>query len=277
MGVSPQTLVYYDKKLYPFVQWCSASGMPNIEDVTATGVRTYIVSLQQRNLAPSTVHGYARTIKALLSFCAADGLIDVAPRFVMPKVPQEILAAFTPSDVVRLLNACNDPRDRLIVLFLLDTGVRASEFVALNGSDIDLATGGVMVRKGKGSKGRMVYLGAKTCRELTRYWREYGKPASNDPVFESLTTSNRLTGDGLRQLLQRLGDRAQVENCHPHTFRRTFALWSLRAGMDVFSLQRLMGHSDLQVLRRYLDQTDLDIATAHQQHGAIDAVLGRAV
>ena len=204
MGVSPQTLIYYNKKLLPFIEWCNGNGTPTIGDVTATNVRTYIVSLQQRKLAPHTVHGHARAIKALLS-CVADGLLTVAPQFAMPKLPKEILPAFDANDVMRLLNACDDDRDRLIVLFLLDTGVRASEFVALNGSDIDLATGAVMVRRGKGAKGRMVYLGAKTRRELTRYWREYGKPASGDPVWESLTTGNRLTGDGLRQLLQRLG------------------------------------------------------------------------
>ena len=276
MAVTPATLIYYRKKLAPFVQWCGENGAPTIGEVTAAHVRSHIVSLQQQGLAPYTVHGAARAIKAFVRFAADDGYISSAPRFAMPKLPKTILPAFEPSQIKRLLNVCDD-RDRLIVLFLLDTGVRASEFVALNGGDIDLSTGAVLVREGKGQKQRMVYMGAKTRRELAKYWRDYGRPAKADPVWVSLTTGNRLTGDGLRQLLQRIGERAGVEHCNPHSFRRSFALFCLRSGMDVYSLQRLMGHSDLQVLRRYLDQTELDISTAHKAHGAVDSVLRGAV
>ena len=64
-----------------------------------------------------------------------------------------------------------------------------------------------------------------------------------------------------------------MDHCHPHTFRRTFALWSLRSGMDIFSLQRLMGHADLSVLRKYLDQVQQDLQDAHRKHGAVDGML----
>ena len=74
-------------------------------------------------------------------------------------------------------------------------------------------------------------------------------------------------------LLRRLGQAACVAHCHPHTFRRTFALWSLRAGMNIYALQRMMGHADLQILRRYLALIDDDLRQAHDKHGAVDHVL----
>jgi integrase/recombinase XerD len=70
--------------------------------------------------------------------------------------------------------------------------------------------------------------------------------------------------------LKRLGKRAGVEHCHPHTFRRTFALWSLRAGMSIYHLQRLMGHADITVLRQYLDLVTEDVQAAHQAAGIVD-------
>jgi site-specific recombinase XerD len=61
-----------------------------------------------------------------------------------------------------------------------------------------------------------------------------------------------------------------VEHCNPHTFRRTFALWSLRNGMSIYHLQKLMGHSDLTTLLKYLGLTKEDLKDAHEQYGPAD-------
>ncbi len=197
-------------------------------------------------------------------------------RVKMPRLDNRILPAFTEADVKALLDACLSGRDKAIVLFLLDTGLRASEFVALNLGDVDMASGAVMVRQGKGGKDRQVYLGAKTRQTLQRHLRRRrdAEPmGASSPLWASLTTGNRLRRAGLRQVLRRLGERSGVEHCHPHTFRRTFALWSLRAGMDIYSLQRLMGHSDLTMLRRYLALVEQDLQNAHRKHGPVDSNL----
>lgn len=274
-NVTPRTLGYYADKLHPFITHCETHGAPTVDQVSAATVRAYLVHLQQRGLAPATVHGAARAIRAWLRFCAADGLIDDAPKFSMPKLPKTILPAFEAADAQRLLSACDRDRDRLAVLVLLDTGVRAAEFVALNGGDIDERSGAVAVRQGKGRKQRTVYLGAKTRRELAKFWRTEGKPPAHGPVFANLRTGERLTESGLRQLLQRIGERAGVKHCHPHTFRRTFALWSLRAGMSIFHLQRLMGHEDIHVLKQYLALVDADLQRAHGAAGPVDRLLKR--
>lgn len=271
--VTESTLIYYRKKLLPFGGWCTNNGAPNIEDVTADHVRRYIVNQQRRKFSPYTIHSTATAIRAFLRFCADDGLIGAAPKFQMPKLPRRILPAYELSDVQRLLNVCENDRDRLIILVLLDTGLRAFEFVALDGCDVDDKTGTVLVQMGKGRKGRIVYLGLKTRRELGRYWRKTGRPAPDEPIWCNLKRGSRLTADGLRQLLARLGRAADVEPCNPHTFRRTFALWSLRNGMSIYHLQRLMGHEDIDVLKRYLALVDGDIRSAQSKYSAADLVL----
>ncbi len=274
--LTPSTLRYYRNSLTPFVDWCKQNGNTTIDTIAAAHVRAYLVSLQRRHLAPNSIHGAARAIRAFLRFCAADEIIDAAPKFAMPKVPKAILPAFTAADVALLLDACLTQRDRCIVLMLLDTGLRAAEFVALNGGDIDIATGTVQVRGGKGSKDRTAYLGARTRRELGRYWRAEYKPATNAPAWINIRVGrggDRLTDNGLRQVLRRIGERAGVEHSHPHTYRRSFALMSLRSGMSVFHLQRLMGHEDISILRQYLALLDGDIQQAHAEHGPIDKLL----
>ncbi len=274
-NVTERTLGYYADKLRPFIAYCEQSDLATVDQVTAGAVRAYLVALQGRGLAPATVHGAARAVRAFLRFCAADGLMDAAPVFAMPKLPKTILPAFEPSDIDRLLDACLSDRDRLLVLVLLDTGLRANELLALDGGDIDERSGAVLVRLGKGQKARTVYLGARSRRELARFWRTERRPAANRPVWVSKTTEERLTDSGLRQMLKRLGRRAGVAHCHPHTFRRTFALWSLRGGMDLHTLAALMGHSDIGVLRQYLALSGRDLQRAHAAAGPVDRMLKR--
>ncbi len=272
-GYTARTVGFYSARLPHFLTWCTTQNAASLTDITPAILRAYLVTLQGRKLAPNTVHGHARAIRAFLRFCAADEMIDAAPAVPMPKLPKTILPALTPEDVRKLLDACTCQRDRAIVLCLVDSGFRAAEFVALEGRDIDAHAGVVAVRMGKGQKDRVTYLGAKARRELLRYWKETGKPLDYAPVWVSLNTGERLTHWGLRLILQRLGDRAGVEHCHPHTFRRTCALWSLRAGMNIYALQRMLGHEDLQTLKRYLALVEGDVAAAHKAHGAVDSML----
>jgi integrase/recombinase XerD len=78
---------------------------------------------------------------------------------------------------------------------------------------------------------------------------------------------------GLRQIIRRRAEKAGIDPPPLHAFRRAFALASLRGGMDVYSLQRLMGHADLSVLRRYLAQTEADLQAAHERAGPVDHLL----
>ena len=275
MRLSPATLDWYGRMLRSFLAFLEKQGITAPEAIAPSHVRAYLVSLQRRNLKDTTVHCHARAVKTFLRFLAEEGIIPESPmrKVKMPRLDRRILPAFSPDDVKRLLAVCETPRDTAIVLCLLDTGLRAGEFVALNVADVDLKTGAVQVRRGKGGKGRVAFLGAKARKALLKYLLSRGGVKPEEPLWLSETTGARLTAYGLRLLLRRLGKRADVEHCHPHTFRRTFALWSLRAGMNVYALQQIMGHSDLSILRRYLALVEQDLAEAHKRHGAVDNML----
>jgi site-specific recombinase XerD len=178
------------------------------------------------------------------------------------------------SDLKAMLATCErrtftGDRDRALLLALLDTGCRASEFLNLDLSEVNLSTGAVIIRKGKGRKFRTAFLGAKTRRELVRYLRHR---EDTGPLWVTVQ-GTRLKYAGLRQIVRRRAVKAGVPVPSLHSFRRAFALTCLRAGMDVYSLQKLMGHSDLSVLRRYLQQTEADLRAAHQKAGPVDRML----
>lgn len=107
-------------------------------------------------------------------------------------------------------------------------------------------------------------------KSFTKYARHRAGQAG-EPLW--LGRRGPMTEAGIAETLEKLGKAAGV-HAHPHKFRRTCALMMLRSGADVFSVQYLLGHSDLTVLRRYLAQTQADVTKAHQLHSPVDGLKG---
>lgn len=271
-GVSPRTLDTYRRALLRFMRWSAAQGITQLSDIAPAHVRAYFADLHKHGYTTHTIHDYARPVKTLLRFWHADGLlpVDVMAHVKMPAIEKRILPALTEAQVRQILSACEIPRDTAIILLLLDTGIRASECVALNVTDFDQVTGSVQVEHAKGGKRRTVYTGVKTRRAIIRYLLERDDPTG--PLFVNVWTGNRLTNTGILQIVSKIGDRAGV-HCSPHTFRRSFALMALRNGMDIRRLAALMGHSSLQMMRVYLDVAEHDLQAAHREHGPVDSML----
>jgi site-specific recombinase XerD len=276
----PSTLRFYGWTLQPFFAWCEAQQITLLGAVTSHHLRAYLVSKQviarntdnQREASGNYNHAIARALRAFFRYCMDDGLLAMSPMtgVKMPRRPKKILEAFSPDDIRRLLRVADSDRDKALVYFLLDTGLRASECVNLKIADIDQTANSVRIRHGKGDKERIAYLGSKTARYLARYLLQRGKVRPTQPLWPNSKTGKPLTYSGLAQLLRRLGRAAGVSNCTPHTFRRTFALNCLRNGMNIYLLARLMGHSDILVLRQYLAITDEDLQTAYERYGVVD-------
>ncbi|MBI1297776.1 tyrosine-type recombinase/integrase [bacterium] len=271
-----QSIGFYRNQLRAFLAYLFPLGCENLQDLTTYHLRAYLVGLEDRGLKSASVHAAARAVRAFLNFCVSEELIPESPmrKVKMPKVDRENLPAYTVDEVNTLLDAVTTRRDRAIILCLLDTGCRAGEFLAWNVEDVNLTAGVVRLRTGKTKtrKERAVYLGTKARRALILLLAEDGGDPG-DPVWRSSRDGERLKYEGLKQMFRRLRVDTGIQ-CHAHKFRRTFALWSLRSGMNIYALQRIMGHSDLTVLQRYLDLVESDLQDAHRQHGAVDNMLG---
>ena len=275
-GCTRLTLVWYQDYISRLVAWLTAQGITAAGGITLDLLRAYIVDVQGRGLAPKTIHHHAAAAKTFCKWLAAEGLVqsDPAERLPRPKVPKKVLPALTKDDTQKLLAACENERDRALLLFMLDTGARRAETVAVNIGDVDTKTGAVTITKGKGQKGRVVYLGAHSRRAVLRYLLIRGDTGADVPLWTSQTSGERLTIWGVMLVLRRMGARAGV-HVHPHMVRRTFAIWSLRAGMDVARVAALLGHSDLSAVQGYLALAREDLADAHREHGAVDKLLGK--
>lgn len=274
-GYAVGTVRFYSDKLGLFTRWCETQGIHALEEVTPLQVRAYFAHLIDRGNSQGAQNAAGRGVKAFLRWCEAEELTPARPlrNIIIPQPSKQVQPAFTPLEIKRLLAVAPDARARAIVLVLLDTGLRVGELCALDGGDVDLAEGTVRVRKGKGGKSRTVYMSASTRRALVAYYGAAGWAEGDDPVWRAERTGARLNHQGVRLALQAMGKEAGVRGVQPHRFRRTFALMSLRAGIDLHTLARLMGHTGIQILRQYLDLDDTDTAEAHRRAAIVDKLL----
>lgn len=263
MRLSRYTLIFYRQTAGRFVAWAEKKGLTAPEAITAAHIREW---LAESPLQTSTLRAWAEGIRTCVRFWLAEGYIPQEIKVWMPRPESHRLPCLTLEEVQRGIAACRTPREKALFLFLVDSGLRRSEALSLTWEDVQFADGTVLVRRGKGGKARTVVIGAQTRRSLLRYRKGLPQPLRPaSPVFCTIR-GTRLTDQGLRHMMNRIGERAGV-HITPHALRRTFATLSLRGGVDVLCLQRLMGHSDLAMTSRYIQMLDVDLVSAHEAHG----------
>jgi len=234
-----------------------------------------------RQVRPKTVKTYHNHLRPLFHWLIQEGILESSPMDAIspPIARADQIQPFSERQVEALMVAANKTthkkRDTAIVYFLLDTGVRASELCDLKLSNLDMGTRRAVVL-GKGNKQRSVYFGRTTAKALWNYLRE-DERESDSAVFQSDRgngTGEALTRSGLLQLIERLGVIAQIEavRCSPHTFRHTFAVTFLRNGGNVFTLQQMLGHTNLAMTNRYVAVSQGDIERQHRQFSPVDCM-----
>ena len=278
-GLSPDTIELYVKKLQYFLKYCEKQVLTQVSQINSDFIRRYLLELSETH-NPGGVHACFRPLRTMLYWIEEEEIMPAGwknpiRRVKAPKLPTDPIEPIQIEEIHQLLKTCQSnysgARDKAMMLGLLDTGARAKEFLNINLEDVDMATGAVMIRQGKGRKPRMVFLGRKTIRAIRGYLRYRH---DNYPALWVSIHGERMTYAALRCLLRRRAEKIRMKSIPtPHDFRRAFALVMLRNGVDIFALQKLMGHSDLQILRRYLAQTDQDIHTAHMRGSPVDSNL----
>ena len=182
---------------------------------------------------------------------------------------QRIPEILSPDEQSRLLAQFDDEspssvRGRAIVRVFLDTGLRASELINLRLRDLDLATGRLWVRQGKGRKDRGLWFNGAT-REALQDWLNSSslQRGPYDYVFTSLDGRKPLCGRVLRRWVEKLGKQAGIEKrVHPHLFRHTFCTDLLRSRKNLRLVQKAAGHQDIKTTTIYTHIVDEELEEA---------------
>ncbi len=275
-GLQELSVEFYRGHLRHFLDWTGKQGISSIDEISPTVIRSFLLYPEETKHKRGGIHAFYRTLRAWLKwyqneFERADW-VNPMRKVSAPKVPTDPLEPVSLDDIRALLAACTGSkftadRDKAIILTLLDTGARANELLRIDFADCNTITGDVLIRKGKGSKPRTVFVGRKTRRAIRAYLK---RRDDNSPALFVSDDGERLSYDGLRAVMTRRAKLAAIDPPALHGFRRAFAVNMLRNGVDAVTISRLLGHGDLQMILKYIKQNSDDLRDAHAKASPAD-------
>ncbi len=275
-GAVKGTIQYYKENLARFNSFCAGRMIEQISQIAPDDIREYMLQLEAEGHNPGGRHIAYRTLRTFLKWYWDEAEPEGRNPYLKVKAPHIDIEPLTPvplEDIDKLIDICDKAtlmgaRDQALFSMLLDTGCRAQELLSLNIEDLDLSTQSGLVKRGKMGKMRTVFVGKKTRANVRAYLKLRGE--DKEPALFITKDGTRLTYAGLRQVVRRRSEQAGISTPPIHSFRRAFAINSLRNGMDVISLQRILGHSSLKVISRYLALVTDDLYEAHSRTNPMD-------
>lgn len=266
---SPITIHNYLSSLTTFANFLNN---PLVSQITQSDILNFFEYLRQNHRSESTIQAYWKIIRSYFNWASDEFHFQRPDNIPMPQPAPSPVYPFSVEEIQKLTKACKTPRDKAIILLLLDTGLRVSEAARLTIKDVDLETGTIHVRPwrtGKKSRPRIVKLGNSTRRALWTYIASRNLDNNNAPLIATCD-EKPLDRYAIGNIIERIAKRAGVFNCHPHRFRHTFAIFYLRNGGDIFTLQELLGHASLDMVRLYLRLSSTDLEQTHRRASPVD-------
>ena len=230
----------------------------HLETITRNDVSAFIEHEQDRGLAPTTVSTHLRALYAFLNYLIEYDVVhpDVLKRKMHIKLPDALPRAIDPEDIKQLLAVIKKPRDRALILLLLRTGMRIGELLNTKLIDINLAEKRIDIFEAQKNRvGRVVYISNDALTALKRWLTV--KKSTSDYIFGG-HGGRPLSYEAARMVFIKYLRKAGLDHkgYTLHALRHTFASELLNAGMRLECLQQLLGHSSIEMTRRYARLTD---------------------
>lgn len=265
-GYSDNTTAAYRNDLSQLARWLEEQDKAKPQrwvEVDKNTIVSYILHLKEREYTSSTVARKVAAIKSFFHYLLAKGVIKDDPTATLdsPKVRKRLPQALSPDEVNRLLaepakrTTPKALRDRALLELLYATGIRVTELVSLNVSDVNLASGSVRIIRGKGKEERIIPAHDRAIAALRDYLEKGRLPLMKDREEQSLFLNHRgqrLTRQGLWLIIKRYVQEAGIKGqVTPHTLRHSFATHLLNGGADLRHVQKLLGHANISTTQVY--------------------------
>jgi len=277
--LSPNTINDYANTHNRFLDHIGNLAM---RDITIDDISDFLAT--QTHLTKKSLLNYHTGLSALYTWAASQKIVEtnIVRDIPRPRPEKRAIKDLTESEVRAILSAltwsaeykrpgkcpCKHrlptaERDKAIVLLLLDTGIRASELCALQIRHLKLKARSVHIY-GKGDKERTLPVGANSSQALWKYLATRSDDILTAPLF-ACSTNHPLSRHQLFKMVKRAGEKADIsDRVNPHRFRHTFAINYLRNGGDAYTLQAMLGHTTLKMVKRYLRLANTDLERVHR-------------
>lgn len=258
------TIATYLKGIHPYLAWCTLNDVAPLE---RGSLKLWTAELLEAGLTASTARTRMMPVRYFSKWLTEEGEIAVDPFLGMkpPQADEPIVPVLSEDQLRAMIKACQPPadertglrslrhrRDEAIIRVMHETGIRAGECVKLEVGDVEVLTGSLVVRRGKGGKGRSLAFGADAAKALDRYLRvRRMHRLADSPALWLGDRGRGLAYNGLYWALGQRAEAAGIRDFHPHMLRHTQADRWLAAGGSETGLMANNGWSSPAMLSRY--------------------------
>lgn len=272
---SNNTVSSYIRDIRQFSEWLRSSEDLDLVHASQLNIQDYLLDLRNNGRSAATVSRALASLKNFYSYLVSTGHIDEAPTVAAIHVERgekKLPQILTGKEVELLLSqpSGSDPkgrRDKAMLEVVYATGIRVTELIDLNVSDVDLQLGSIKCSGSK--KSRVIPLYPAAHQALAIYLRDVRDTLVHDAGESALfvnVNGTRMSRQGFWKILKHYQDKAGIEKeITPHTLRHSFAVHLLENGADLGSLQELMGHSDISSTQMYTHMIDQKLRSVYEK------------
>jgi integrase/recombinase XerD len=258
--MSNNTEMSYRRDLEKVRLFLETRGITDVRKASAEDLQEYIGSLEEQHFAAATVSRNIASIKAFFHYLESEGILseDISGVLKAPKIEKKIPEILSMEEVVRLLeqpsgNTPKEIRDKAMLELLYATGIRVSELISLQLTDVNMRTGSIICRDR--NKERIIPFGKAAKKALTKYLNgtreEMLENKKADALFVNCS-GQPMSRQGFWKLIKYYAKKADIKaDITPHTLRHSFAAHLVENGADLKSVQEMLGHSDISTTQIY--------------------------
>lgn len=276
-GNSSATVSYYRNVLTYFSEF---TGNVDVTELTLQRCREYYLCLAEDDINSVSVQSYVRGLRAFLRWLYDSEYIDqnICIKFKLPKATRKVIDVLTEEEITLLFDSISGDnlhasRNRLIIALMLDCGLRLHEVVTLTVGSVHLKDRYIIVQQGKGDKQRVVPFGNFTHKLIERYLKLSSDMLPREALIIKVSDSDShepITDTTIKQLFRKLKTRTGIQRLKPHLLRHTFATRYLENGGNIYSLQAILGHTSLEMVKRYLHLANTRIRRDFSRFSPLD-------
>lgn len=262
-GKSEKTIAQYRRTIIKMVEMLNE----HITNIGAYDIRLFLAYEKSRGVSSRTLENTRANISAFFQWLTLEEVIEKNPcKNIKPiKYTDKVRTPLSSVELDLLRSNCKNDKERAIVELLLASGIRVSELTDLTIADVNFNNLSIQIRHGKGNKARTAYINELAKVHLEKYLA--GRKQHGEYLFYN-KKSEPLHPGGVRAILNSIADRANVENVHPHRFRRTFASTLAARGMNIQEIQKLLGHTNVNTTMTYIYTSDAQVQVSYKQYCA---------
>lgn len=253
---SERTISSYRSDFRKFLQYLKERKTPpELDKMQPRIMRQYGMWLKKQGYPPNTIGRKINSLRSFFNYLVYEEYIDVSPmtRVKAPKREKRVPDYFTEEEINQFLSVVDKPKDKAVLYLFAYTGLRRGELIALDNKDVDLENGLIVVH-GKGKKDRVIPMAPKLKEVLLEYveWKRKKYPRPKTEAFILTNYGNRTNGDALNRIFHKALRKSGINRpLTIHKLRHGFATMLLNRGVDMVTLQTLLGHENISTTQVY--------------------------